>query len=554
MTQRNILGLVLCSTLFVACQSTKTDHLAVDAPNAQLFEGMGSHKRSITTTSTEAQLYFDQGLAWMFSFNHDEAIKSFARAAQLDPEAAMPWWGIALCEGPNYNDPMMTEERSAGAWGALQQALARMDDESPLEQELINALSARYARREPEDRSHLEQAYADAMACVWEAHPADADVGTLYAEALMIQRPWKLYDTDRKPTGDTPKIVMTLESVLALDENHPGANHLYIHAIEPSEDPSRALGAADRLCTQIPSAGHMNHMPSHIYVQTGDWEKSIAQNIDAMRADDVYRELSPEQMVQHMYMTHNAHMLAFSAMMVGREKEAMGAARAMWEGIPAELLPMAGGFVDLWFTSIYDVQKRFGRWDDLLAEPAPPEFLPITTAVWHAHRAIAFAAKKDFDNARTEHELFLEAKAAIPEDSVFSEESTHKILEVSVHFVPAEIALQKGHWDAAIAHLAEAIKVEDTLGYGEPPLWLQPTRHTLGAVYLKAGRFEEAERTYREDLDKWRENGWSLFGLSRALAGQGRAEEAAAVRARYDAVWAKADEATDTSCKCLPGT
>ncbi len=545
---------LLAAAAFCGCATSKpaADHLEVDAPAAQLFGDVGGHRRQVTTSSPEAQAYFDQGFAWMYSFNHDEAIRSFAKAAELDPECAMAWWAIALCEGPNYNDPVMTQERSDAAYGALQNALARIDDTNALERALIEALAERYDGRGPGDRADLDQAYADAMAGVWAAHPDDSDVGTLYAESMMVQRPWMLYDSNRQPEGDTELIVATLDRVIELDPNNPGANHLYIHAVEPSEDPSIGLAAAKRLENEVPDSGHMNHMPSHIYVQTGMWDESIRQNLIAMERDDRYRELSPNQGVQHMYMVHNSHMLAYSAMMVGRESEAMAAARDMWNDMPMEMLGFVAPFIDLWMTSVYDVQKRFGRWDDILAEPAPPEVLPITTAVWRAHRAIAYAAKKDFEAAEAEYELFRAAKAAIPEESVFGSDPSHRILEVSDAFIAGEIALQQGDWDTAIERLEAAAEVEDTLGYGEPPQWLQPTRHTLGAVYLEAGRNADAERVYRDDLDKWPNNGWSLFGLARALEAQGKTSEAAEVMRRHEAAWAKADEATTTSCKCLP--
>lgn len=540
------------AALLTGCAATGTDHLETDAPAAQLFEGLGAHDRAITTTSPEAQTYFTQGMAWLYSFNHDEAIRAFAKVSELDPECAMGWWGIALAEGPNYNDPQMTKERNRAAWGALQEALERIDNTNALERALIEALSARYAKSPPKDRSKLDQAYADAMAKVWAAYPNDSDVGTFYAEAMMVQRPWKLYSADGEPEGDTPLIVETLERVMELDPGNPGANHLFIHAIEPSTEPGRAVAAADRLCNQIPSAGHMNHMPSHIYVQVGMWDESVEQNTAAMNADAAYRAASPDQGLQHMYMTHNSHMLAYSAMMVGREHEAMQAARRMWSDIPPEVLEQFGGYIDNWLSSVYDVQKRFGRWEELIAEPAPPEYLPMTTAIWHAHRAIAFAALKDFDAAEREQELFREAYAAFPEETVFSEDPVNRILEVSEHFIEGELALQRGDLEQAIEHLEQAVAAEDELSYGEPPQWLQPTRHTLGAVYLEAGRFEDAERVYREDLAKWRGNGWSLYGLSRALEQQGETAEAAEVRAQFEEAWAKADAPTTTSCLCLP--
>jgi len=249
---------------------------------------------------------------------------------------------------------------------------------------------------------------------------------------------------------------------------------------------------------------------------------------------------------------HNSHMLAYAAMMSGREKEAMDAARSLWEDIPEDVLPIFAPYVDLWMCSPYDVQKRFGRWDDILAEDAPPTYLPTTRAVWRAHRAVAYAAKKEFDKAKLEHQLFREEKESIPADQVFGLDSVHRILEVSDHFVAGEIALQQGDDDEAVRHLVKAAEIEDTLSYGEPPQWLQPVRHTLGAVYMKSGRYAEAERTYREDLKKWRNNGWSLYGLSRALEAQGKFEEAARYRAQYEEVWSLADAPITTSCVCIP--
>lgn len=551
---------LLAPLLLTACQlpgsgpavPPTSDHLEVDAPRAQRFEEIGPYRRDVTTTSAEAQRYFDQGLAWMYSFNHDEAIRSFARAAELDPACAMAWWGISMCEGPNYNDPEMTDERSGAAWSSLQEALARIDNTSPVERGLIEALSARYSFPWPEDRTGLNEAYADAMGALLERFPEDAEVGTLYGEALMVLRPWQLYSIDRQPEADTPKITAALERVLERHPDNPGANHLYIHAVEPSLEPERALAAADRLRNQIPVSGHMNHMPSHIYVQTGDWDKSIVQNRAAMRRDTTYLERSPDQGIQHMYIVHNAHMLAYSAMMVGQETEAMDAARSMLPGVPEPMLPAVAGFVDLWMSSVYDVQKRFGRWDAILAEPAPPEILPITTAVWRAHRAVAHAAKKDFEEAEAEYALFKGAVAAFPEDQMSGRDATRRILEVSDHFVAGELALQRGQWDAAIAALEKAVEVEDSLSYGEPPQWLQPSRHTLGAVLLKAGRPAEAEGVYREDLERWPGNGWSLLGLSRALRAQGKLDAAAEARSDFEAAWKGADRPVTSSCLCLP--
>jgi tetratricopeptide (TPR) repeat protein len=464
----------------------------------------------------------------------------------------MAWWGVAVCEGPNYNDPVMTPQRTEAAWSALQNALGRIDNTTPVEHELITALAFRYAEAWSEDRAELDAAYADAMAWVWATYSDDPDIGTLYAESMMVQMPWKLYSLDYVPAEDTGEIVAVLERVMEIDPYHPGANHLYIHAVEPSDDPDRGLIAADRLSDRVPASGHLLHMPSHIHVKTGRWDQAIIQNQKAMRADASYRSVSPDQAIQHLYMVHNAHMLAYAAMMSGREREAMAAARAMWANIPDDALQAVGPYFDKWMCSVYDVQKRFGRWDDILAEPAPPSFLPITTAVWHAHRAIAYAAKKDFDNAEREQEAFRKVMGSLPPDLMSGTDAALRILQVSDYFVEGEIALQKGEWDRAAGLLIRGAEIEDSLTYGEPPQWLQPIRHTLGAVYLKSGRYEDAERVYREDLAKWRNNGWSLYGLSRALEQQGRLQEAADVDRQYQIAWAGADAPTTTSCKCIP--
>ena len=502
-----------------------------------------------------AQRYFDQGLTWTYAFNHDEAIRSFTYAAESDPDCAMAWWGVALCQGPNYNDPVMTQERSVAAWDAMQKALARIENTTPVERALIDALAHRYANPWPQDRTDLEQAYADAMAEVWAAYPNDADVGTLYAESMMVQNPWKLYSVEQVPAKDTGKIVAVLERVMAMAPQNPGANHLYIHAVEPSDNPDKGLVAADRLSDMVPGSGHLQHMSSHIYVKTGRWSRAIVQNEKAVRADATYRSLSPKQGIQYMYMVHNSHMLAYAAMMSGREQEALAAARAMWVNVPEDALRDVGPFFDKWMCSVYDVQKRFGRWDDILAEEPPPSFLPITRATWRASRAVAYAAKKDFENAELEHEAFRRAMAAVPEELMWNNrDAVLKVLEVSDYFIAGEIALQKGDWTLAAALLEESAAIEDTLTYGEPPQWLQPVRHTLGAVYLTSGLYAEAERVYREDLAKWRNNGWSLYGLSRALHEQGKIEEAREVERQYWRAWARADGMTKTSCKCIPET
>ncbi|MGB0717480.1 MAG: hypothetical protein ACPGXK_16505, partial [Phycisphaerae bacterium] len=456
--------------------------------------------------------------------------------------------------GPNYNVTEMGNPRSAEAWKAIKNAEQRLDRASPVERALIKALSTRYVEREPEDRTHLDFAYAEAMAEVWSQFPDDPDVGTLYAEAMMIKHPWKLYNRDGEVARDETNTILTvLEKVLELEPNQPGALHLYIHALEPSDYKSRAIPAADRLSDLVPASGHLRHMPSHIYAQVGMWDRSIEQNEKAIAADDKYRELVADPGMHTGYMAHNAHMLSFSAMMVGKEEQAMMAAAKMKEGISPILIMLFGQFIDPMMGTRYDVMKRFGRWDEILKEPAPSGNLPITTAVWRAHRAIALAAKKEFDEARREQDRFRSAmsKAISSNEGDFYGSATMFLL-TSELFVEGELLLQEGKWEEAAYVLEDAVAIEDTLGYGEPPRWVQPARHALGAVYMKWERFDEAERVYREDLDKWPGNGWSLFGLARALEEQGKTAEADSVRRQFEKAWAHADEPLETSCKCVP--
>ena len=544
---------ILMPIFLIGCASSKPQAFVVDTP-AQIFTDMGPHVRAVTTSSPEAQDYFNQGLNWLYSFNHDEAIRSFKKAAELDPTCAMAWWGVSYCEGPNYNDPVMTEERSLAAWDALQKALANIDHVTPVERDLIEALEARYVNPWPEDRTELNKAFGDAMANVWADHPNDSDVGTLYADSLMVQRPWMLYELDFTPAEDTPKIESVLEQVMAMDPTNPGAKHLYIHTVEPSGTPDRGIPAANALGDLVPASGHLRHMPAHIYVKTGLWHRAVEQSVKAMAADDAYQELSPKQSIQWLYMVHNSHMMAFAAMMTGREEEAMAAARDMWNDISEDDLKRVGPIFDFWMCSVFDVQKRFGRWDAIIAEPAPPEYLPITHATWRAARAVAYAAKKDFKNAEREYKKFKKCRSQVPADAHWGgPDLADRVLEVADYFIAGEIALQHGEWDKAAELLEKGADVEDTLSYGEPPQWLQPIRHTIGAVYMKSGKFAEAERVYREDLSKWRENGWSLWGLMQALNAQGKSAEAAKVKARFDKIWQFADAPIDSSCKCISG-
>ncbi len=516
---------------------------------APLFEGMGGHRRPVETTDAAEQKYFDQGLTWAYAFNHDEAIRSFNEAARIDPDLAMAWWGIALCNGPHINNPVVPDDRAAAAWSALQNALERKDRAEPVHRALIEALAQRYADPQPKNRAPLDAAYADAMARVYARYPDDTDVGTLYAEALMDLHPWDLWTNDGAPKGDVLRILAVLEGVLERQPDHPGANHLYIHAVEPSSHPEKALAAADRLRGLVPASGHLVHMPSHIYVLTGRWAQASEQNEKAIRADRNYRKLSPRQGFYRVYMTHNHHMLAFASMMEGRFEAALRAARELVADVPEDYKREQSAYIDPYLMVVTDVLTRFGRWDDVLAEPEPPAYLSITTAFWRFSRGVARANLGEFDDADAERDKFREAVQNVPPDALMAINPAHDVLAVAAHVLDGEIAYRRGDLDDAITALSKAVELEDRLKYMEPPEWILPARHALGVVLLDAGRIDDAEKVYRDDLAAWPENGWSLYGLAQCLERKGSNEAAAAAK-RFREAWARSDTKIHASCLC----
>jgi tetratricopeptide (TPR) repeat protein len=525
------------------------------APNAAavpLFDGLGGHARKVTTTSPEAQRYFDQGLAFMFAFNHDESIRAFRRATELDPKCAMAFWGIAIANGPHINNPVVPEDRARAAWDALARAKALAGSASPVERALIEALGSRYARPQPADRKPLEQAYADAMRPVWKAYPRDADVGALFAESLADLRPWDFWTADGQPQPGTEELLATLEAVLALDPRHPLGNHLLIHALEASPHPERADAAADALRDLQPGLGHMVHMPSHIDVRRGRWQQAIEANAKAMEADRRYKARVPEQGFYRLYMAHNHHMLTYAAMMTGQSELALKTIREMVADIPVEFVKenaWADGFLGM----PLEVLMRFGRWDEVLAEPEAPEFAPISRSIRHYARAVAYASKGDVPAAEKEQAAFVAERGRVAKEATFGNNSALEVLGVAEHLMKGEILYRAGRTDEGIAALREAVAREDKLRYNEPPDWIQPVRHALGAALLQAGRFPGAETVFREDLARLPGNGWGLYGLQRAVQLQERHDEAAAMEKQFDAAWEKADLKIKSPCLCLPG-
>jgi len=544
---RRLLG--SCGAALVASSALA----ATDAAMPPLFEGLGSHHRTVTTASKEAQRYFDQGLVFAYAFNHDEAIRSFEAATRLDPECAMAWWGIALANGPHINNPVVAPARSKAAWDALAMARQHAARSSAVERALIDALATRYTDPPPEDRRQLDATYADAMRHVWRQNPTDADVATLFAEAMMDLRPWDLWTPEGRPQPGTPEILETLEQAMRLDAAHPGANHLYVHATEMSPDPKRGLEAADRLTTLVPGAGHLVHMPAHTYGRLGRWADAAAANERAIEADRKYRALTPQQDFYHVYMAHNHHFLAWTAMMEGRSAVALTAAREMLAGIPESFARENAFFADGYMTIALDAMKRFGRWTDILSEPEPPEYLPITRAIWRGNRALALAALGRMDEAKAERALFHAACASVTPQHIVGNNAATQVVSIARNLVDGEIAYREKRMDDAVEALREAVRLEDELRYNEAPDWMQPVRHTLGGVLLEAGRVKEAEEVYRADLSRNVENGWSLFGLAKCLHARGAHAEAKEVDARFLKAWARADTPLEATCFCLKG-
>jgi len=524
------------------------------------FSGLGAYARSVSTASRDAQQYFDQGLAFLYGFNQEEAIRSFEAASASDPECAMACWGIAIANGPHINKMEVDRAKAEAAWDAVTRARRLAGGATPVEQALIAALSKRYSDPQPSNRSELDKAYACAMRKVWKQYPADPDVGVLTAEAVMDLHPWDLWTQDAKPKADTPEVLQTLQAVLKISPKHPMALHLLIHALEASSHPERAEAAANLLRDLQPGLGHMVHMPSHIDVRLGRWQQAVVANERAILADKSYRRIVPEPGYYRIYIAHNYHMLAYTAMMQGQSAKATQAAKEMVDGIPRVYRQENPADVDLYSPMPYEVHMRFGRWDQMLAEPEPEREFPVTKAFWHYARGLAYAAKGDIQNAKEEQQRFeASSQRAAAQTPDFGNNETKNVLSIAAKVLEGEILYRHGKAtkdpatiDRAIGTLREAAKREECLQYSEPPDWIQPVRHVLGATLMDAGRFAEAETVYRRDLSRNRNNGWSLFGLASSLQKQGKNPQAEL--ARFKAAWQYADVCLSSSCFCLQST
>jgi hypothetical protein len=524
----------------------RADRPAPDGSTAPRLQNLGRHRFPVTTRSPLAQRFVDQGVRLAYAFNHAEAGRAFREAARLDPRCAMAFWGQALVLGPNINAPMDPADEPR-ARDLARAAMDRAASASPRERAYIEALARRYPG-DPAHRVAGDSAYAAAMDDVARRFPADLDATVLWAEAAMDLRPWNYWRPDGTPQPGTVRIRERLEAVVARAPEHPGALHFYVHLVEATSDARLAVPAADRLLTLMPAAGHMVHMASHIYQRVGRYAESSRSNELAILADEDYISQCRAQGLYPMaYYPHNIHFLWAATTMEGRSAEAIRVARKVAAQVSDSALaslPLLAGFrVVPWYAL-----TRFGRWDEMLAEPRPATGDRFLLGNWHYTRGLALLARGRRDEAtRALDSLRAIARGEGLDHTLFSPNTARRVLAIAPHVLAGEIAASRREHDAAIRHLEAAVRLEDGLTYTEPEEWHYPPRHALGAVLLAAGRASEAETVYWEDLRRHPENGWALRGLVEALAAQGRAAEAAEARARFERAWARADLA-------LPGS
>ncbi len=523
-----------------------------DTAEPALRDDLSGYHRSVSTKSPLAQRYFDQGLTLFWGFNHAAAIASFQRAAELDPQCAMAQWGQAISLGPNINLPMyLDDEQARAAWDALQRARKLAKRAAPVERALIEALAVRYAYPAPADLSELNAAYAAAMRGVWRAYPNDPDVGALYADAMMNLRPWDLWKKNGEPQPGTPEIMATLETVLEMAPDHPGACHFYIHTCEASPFPQLALPAADRLRDRVPGAGHLVHMPSHIDIRLGRYAEVIEANQKAVAADNEWT--ASQGGIYAFYRAHNYHFLAYGAMFEGRRQLALEAARGVEEQIPLELVREMPDFLDAFLAVRYHVRVRFGQWEQMLSEPMPPQDMVATTAFWRYGRTVALASLGRVEEAGAELAELKRAHEAVPESRLLGNNTVRSVLEVGLPLAEGEFEYRRGNHERAFALLRQAVERDDALHYDEPWGWMMPARHALGALLLEQARLPEAEVVYREDLRRHPGNGWALNGLAEVLRLTGRPAEAQQVEALFAAAWERSDIKIAASCFCRTG-
>ena len=546
-------GLVLALALAggeIRAQGHEGHGATAPATSPKLMTGLSELTHPIATTNPEAQKYFDMGLRLSFAFNKEEAERAFRKAAELDPKAAMAQWGVAYALGPDINTPR-DPGRDKGGAEAIAKARSLAASAPEAERDYIEAMAVRYSTDPKADLRKLDEAYRAAMKKVVAKYPDDLDAATIYAESIMDLSPWKFWGPDGKPAADTPEILEVLESVLRRDPGHIGANHLYIHAVEASPDPERALPSAQRLETAAPAAGHLVHMPGHIYLRTGDFVRTVTMNEKAVAADDAFfKDFGKSAMYPIMYATHNSHFVWYGGMQAGMKDKAVAAADRVFAEMtastpPGALDPVMGPFLEMYGVAPIAARWRFGMWDEILKLPAPDKRFLIDTAVWHAARGAAQAAKKNRAGALEEQKAFRALQEKIPATWAHAFSPAQDWLAVAGHVLNARILEAVSDHDGAIASWNAAVQAQDNLPYNEPPEWWYPVRESHGGALLRSGRAAEAEKVFRADLEKHPRNARSLFGLWKSLEAQKKTADAALVKRQFEAAWKDATVTLD---------
>ncbi|MHB8214923.1 MAG: tetratricopeptide repeat protein [Candidatus Sulfotelmatobacter sp.] len=525
--------MLLC--LGVAAQ----DHAShIQTHSVALVTGLGDLHHPVSTKNQQAQQFFDQGLRFIYAFNHDEAAHSFQHAAELDPKLAMAYWGVAEAVGPNYNDPA-DPDRYKQAHNAVQKAVDLSEEASTSDQAYIQALARRFPANPKSDLKKAAEDYRDAMRQVVTEFPDDLDAATLFAEAGMNLHPWGLWHVDGTPEAGTEEIVSTLESVMKRDPNHLGAVHYYIHAVEASPTPERALAGANKLAALAPGAGHIVHMPAHVYIRTGDYEAAVKTNEEAAAVDRGYiKSTGAQGIYPMMYYSHNLHFIAMCAAMNGNYAESRKNADLLVENVGPHVknMPPLEGFM----TIPVAVEIRFHHWNELLKMPQPDSSMKTATVFWHFGRGLALAGTGNIAEAEAEYKIVSDAEAATPPDVIFQMPINNKakdIMKIAKDVLGAKIAAAKKDNGGAIAMLQDAVAIQDTLKYGEPPDWFYPVRESLGGMLLVNGDAAGAERVFREDLDRNLRNPRSLWGLHQALMEQKRGYDAGFIQKQFESSW-----------------
>ncbi len=531
----------------IGCSSKKTTDKDwyTSGKKAPLFEGLNGIDFNITTASNEVQQYFNQGMMLAYGFNHAEAARSFYEATRLDTACAMVYWGYAYVLGPNYNGGM-EEDNYQRAYDAVIKAQSLSENCTLREIALINALRTRYKAQPPTDRTELDIAYAAAMKKVYDQYTSDPDIGALYAEALMDLHPWDLYEKEtKKPKAWTPELIAVLEHLMKTNPKHPGAHHFYIHAVEASATPEKALTSANLLDTLVPGSGHLVHMPSHIYINTGDYHLGSISNLRAVKVDSVYTTACHAQGVYSLsYYPHNYHFLAATATLEGNSGLAWTAAQKLQQHTATDIMDQPNwGTLQHYYIIPYYIAVKFGMWDTILSLPSPLKNLTYPKAIWHYAKGMAYLGKQDIANAQKQMDSLkiLSADTTLKDLTIWNINTATDLVQIAVKILSAEIAAKQNQFDVAIDLLNEAVTIEDMLNYNEPPDWFFSVRHHLGAVLIRAGKYSESEKVYRQDLQTWKKNGWALIGLYNSLLLQKKDNEAQKAKAAFDQAWQYAD-------------